>query len=94
VEWLIIKLSHFYSANTHRRKKQTLFLVSNLAAWIGAVVGVGRGLGWLWTFDAMIGYRFLVVLYLVVFCVVFKFRYTSHCETWEALNPFTLYDDA
>lgn len=59
------------------------------------ILGVSLIYNWssILVFDAMIGYRFLSLVYLGFFLFLFYVRYINTYRQWVALNPFDITDD-
>lgn len=79
--------------DSHRKKKQIIFAVSNVLVPITLIASFIYNWSSIFVLDMMIGYRFLTIIYLGFYIFVFYLRYINSYRQWTALNPFDIIDD-
>jgi hypothetical protein len=93
-EKLVQKLHRFFRVDSHRRKKQLVwvaliltFIITALFTTFKLMVSV------LWLEDSLIGLKILLLLYMYGLTFIFGHRYEILQRDWVSLVPFDLYYD-
>lgn len=86
-------MNRFYNLDTHRRKKQIAYALFNALVPISLLFLIIKLWSWIWTFDILFGYKFLLVIYLGTFIALFLQRYTHQARDWVTLHPYDIIND-